>query len=78
MTTVASFNQTPVLRGDDHTLKVRMSESVLANLQTYPLYNMITEQIKTPADKEILSEGLHEMCVVDATPFIKGKAVTTY
>ena len=60
-TTVASFNHTPVVQGDDHALKVRMSESALANLQTYPLYTMICEQVKTPADKEILREGLHEI-----------------
>ena len=59
--TLASFNQTPVVKGDGHTMKVRMLESALANLQTYPLYNMVTEHVKTKADKEILREGLHEL-----------------
>ena len=36
-----------------------MSESALANLQTYPLYNMITEHVNTKAGKEISREGLH-------------------
>ena len=60
-TTVASFNQSPVVKGDGHTLKVRMSESALSKLHTYPLYNMITEHVNTKADKEILREGLHNI-----------------
>ena len=61
VTTVASFNQSTVLEGGGQTLNVRMSESALGNLQTYPLYNMITEQVKAKVEKELLREGLHKI-----------------
>jgi hypothetical protein len=61
MTTVSLLKGSTVLKGSGHRLTVKMSESALANLQTYPLFNMITEHVKDAAGREIVRGGLHNI-----------------